>query len=90
MTDHDCSDVLAELNLYLDREMGEIDLARVEVHLRRCSPCLEAFDFEAELRRIVARGCRERASEELRARILEALEACAGEVERDEDVASPE
>lgn len=85
MKEHDCSEVLAELDLYLDREMDEADLTRIEIHLRRCSPCLEVFDFEAEFRRLVAAGCRERASEALRARILDALQACAGQAEFEDD-----
>ncbi len=78
MTDHDCDDVLAQLDLFLDRELDDGTRVRIEAHLRRCSPCLEAFDFESELRRVVARGCREQASEALRARVLDALRACEG------------
>ena len=83
MTDHDCDDVLSELDLYLDRELDSAAITRIELHLRACSPCLEAFDFESELRRVVARGCREQASEDLRNRVLDALRACEGQVDAD-------
>ncbi len=76
MTDHHCDEVLAELDLYLDGELDEARLAGIEEHLRQCSPCLEAFDFEAELRKVIAARCRERASDELRARILSAIASC--------------
>jgi mycothiol system anti-sigma-R factor len=81
MTGHNCEDALAELQLYLDKELDEETVVRIEAHLRGCSPCLEAYDFEAELRRVVARGCREQAPDSLRARVLDALRACEGEVD---------
>ena len=81
MTGHNCDDALSELHLYLDRELDSGTMARVEAHLRGCSPCLEAFDFEAELRRVVARGCREQAPDSLKSKVLDALKACEGEAE---------
>lgn len=72
--DDDCNNALAELYYYLDGEMDDVARARIEGHLRDCSPCLEAFDFEAELRRVVADRCRDRVPDELRSRILTALE----------------
>ena len=42
MTGHNCDDALAELHLYLDRELDEETVIRIEAHLRGCSPCLEA------------------------------------------------
>ena len=71
---HDCDDALAELYLYLDGELDDGTRVRIEAHLRQCSPCLEAFDFEAELRRIVADRCRDRVPEELRARVQALLD----------------
>ena len=43
-------------------------MLQVETHLRRCSPCLEAFDFEADLRRVIAAKCTEQVTPEVRAR----------------------
>ena len=70
----DCDDALAELYLFLDGELDDSARVRIESHLRQCSPCLEAFDFEAELRRIVADRCRDRVPDELRARIQTLLD----------------
>jgi len=81
MTDHDCDGVLAELDLFLDGELDESRLATIEAHLHQCSPCLEAFDFEAEFRRVIAARCRETASEQLRARVAAAIEAAADDSE---------
>lgn len=69
-----CDVALAELYQYLDGELTEESRARIEHHLRECSPCLEAFDFEAEVRRIVADRCRDQCPEALRNRIQAAIE----------------
>lgn len=73
----DCDLALNEIYIYLDGEMTASARARIEQHLRDCSPCLEAFDFEAELRRVVSDKCREHVPDDVRARILTALEAGA-------------
>lgn len=69
-----CDVALAELYEYLDGELDEASRQRIEQHLRECSPCLEAFDFEAEVRRLVADRCRDQCPEELRRRIQSAIE----------------
>ena len=79
MSDHTCDDALKDLQIYLDGELDEALRMRIEVHLRGCSPCLEAFDFEAELRRVIADRSRDRCPEALRQRILAELERCAAE-----------
>lgn len=74
MTDDNCDGALREIYRYLDGELTHEVRVRIEVHLRECSPCLEAFDFEAELRRLIAERCRERCPDELRDRIQQAIE----------------
>ena len=69
----DCDDAVAQLYAFLDGELDAQTVTRVEAHLRRCSPCLEAFDFEAELRKVVAVKCRDQVPDELRTRILTVL-----------------
>jgi mycothiol system anti-sigma-R factor len=69
-----CDVALAELYQYLDGELTEEARSRIERHLRECSPCLEAFDFEAEVRRLVADRCRDQCPEALRQRIQAAIE----------------
>lgn len=73
---HGCDDALTKLYEYLDNELDENLRAQIEAHLAECSPCLEAFDFEAELRRVIADRCQERVPEELRRRILSVLSEC--------------
>lgn len=50
----DCEAALAEVYSYLDHELTDVEHAQVLAHLETCSPCFEAFDFEAELRMVVA------------------------------------
>lgn len=69
-----CDVALAELYEYLDGELTEEARQRIEQHLRDCSPCLEAFDFEAEVRRLVADRCREQCPDALRQRIQSAID----------------
>lgn len=68
-----CKDALAELYLYLDGELTPDRLTSLRSHLEDCSPCFEAFDFEAELRMVVASRCREAVPDALRQRILSSL-----------------
>ncbi|MGH9151674.1 MAG: mycothiol system anti-sigma-R factor [Acidimicrobiales bacterium] len=76
MHDHGkCADAVERLYHYLDGELDEARMALVKSHLDECLPCLEAFDFEAELRQLVARKCREVVPEALRVRITLALQA---------------
>ena len=42
-------------------------------HLDDCPPCLEAYDFEAELRQVVAPQCREQVPDTLMAKVRAAL-----------------
>jgi mycothiol system anti-sigma-R factor len=70
----DCNNILRELYQYLDGELTEADRANIAHHLDDCSPCLEAFDFEAELRMVVRSRCMEQVPEALRQRIARAIE----------------
>ena len=59
----------------MDARVGDLEgnAAKIKRHLDDCSPCLEAYDFEAELRVAIARKCRDSVPETLRIRIHEAL-----------------
>lgn len=69
----DCNDALHELYEFLDGELTDDRRATIERHLTDCSPCLEAFDFQAEVRLVIAQKCRDEVPESLKARIAEAL-----------------
>lgn len=74
--DSPCNDALQEIYEYLNGEMTDERRTLIAKHLDDCSPCLEAFDFENELRQLVARHCHEEAPEDLRRRIAEAIAMC--------------
>jgi mycothiol system anti-sigma-R factor len=71
----DCNETLRELYGYLDGHLTEDDRSHIQHHLDDCSPCLEAFDFEAELRQVVRNRCTDTVPEALRTRIASAIEA---------------
>ncbi|MFP3914225.1 MAG: mycothiol system anti-sigma-R factor [Actinomycetota bacterium] len=51
-----CDQALAEIYLYLDRELTWWRRRRIRRHLADCPPCLNGFTFERRLR-IVVRDC---------------------------------
>jgi len=53
----DCSDVLAEVYLYLDLECTDDRRMLIREHLDECSPCLREFGIEQEVKALVARCC---------------------------------
>ncbi len=57
----------------LDGELTESKRTQIREHLDDCSPCLEAFDFEAELRIVIKHRCRDEVPESLRDRVAEKL-----------------
>jgi mycothiol system anti-sigma-R factor len=69
----ECQDALRTLYHYLDGELTPERRLDIQRHLSECSPCLGAFDFEAELKAIVARCCRDQVPDSLRQKIAEAL-----------------
>ena len=73
MADDNCDDALHELYGFLDGELTVERRAKIQSHLDDCPPCYEAFDFEAELRIVIARKCTEQVPDALKRRIAEAI-----------------
>jgi mycothiol system anti-sigma-R factor len=69
----DCDDAVHRLYHFLDGELDDARRADIRKHLDECLPCLEAFDFEAELRQVIAMKCRDQVPESLRQRVADAL-----------------
>lgn len=70
----DCEAALAEIYTFLDGELTEEKRILIAGHLEGCNPCIEAFDFEAELRMVVSTKCKnDEVPESLRLRIAEKL-----------------
>jgi mycothiol system anti-sigma-R factor len=70
-----CQEAIATLYSFLDGELTPDRREQIQNHLEECGPCFEAFDFEAELKALIARKCRDEVPEALRRRVAEALRA---------------
>jgi mycothiol system anti-sigma-R factor len=68
--DKDCAEVLENLFLFLDHEMGDASYAEIKEHLDECAPCLAKYTLEQVVKTLVARSCREPAPATLRDRVL--------------------
>lgn len=68
-----CVEVVEMLYHYLDGELSEERRVVITRHLDDCPPCLDAFDFESELRVVIAHRCREEVPDSLRKKVAEAL-----------------
>ena len=68
MTDP-CEQALHELYHFLDGALTDERRTLISSHLDDCNTCLGAFDFETELRHVVAERCRESVPDHLRLRI---------------------
>jgi mycothiol system anti-sigma-R factor len=69
----DCREALHRIYHFLDGELTTERRREIEEHLNGCSPCLQMFGFESEIRRIVACKCQEVVPEGLRERIAAAI-----------------
>jgi mycothiol system anti-sigma-R factor len=78
-----CRDCARVLNPYLDRELSDEDVAEVKEHLLDCSGCLDLYQFEESVRRLVRVRCQEQgAPESLRQRITLSFTAERTRLER--------
>lgn len=69
----DCGSYVERLYEFLDGELTVERRITIQAHLDGCPPCFEAFDFEAELRIVIAQSCREEVPEHLRLQVLRAI-----------------
>ena len=73
MAEHNCDDALHDLYHFLHGELTPEKRTAIEHHLDDCPPCGETFDFEAELRLIIAKKCSDTVPDSLRQRIADAI-----------------
>ncbi len=68
--DTPCTEVLAEVFLFLDNECDERRRAKVQQHLEECTPCLREYGIEDEVKELVHRKCGgDRAPDSLKERV---------------------
>lgn len=64
--DVDCSEALSAMYLFLDKEqLSSDEVAQIKSHLDDCIPCLESFEFEAELKQVIRKRCTDEVPEAL-------------------------
>ncbi len=54
----DCNETLRELERFLDHELPAGAKHAIDQHLEGCLDCLQAFDFHAELKMVIATKAR--------------------------------
>ena len=69
----DCEETIREVYRYLDGELTGFRRWQITRHLNRCPPCHHGFDFELELRQVIATRCHDEVPEELKRRIADAI-----------------
>lgn len=73
-----CQEALEQVYLYLDGEMCEVDCASFIAHIDDCTPCLQEFGVEQQVKALVSRCCGgEQASAELKSQVLQKLRTFA-------------
>lgn len=74
----ECEEALARLQVYLDGELDDGEVAQVAAHLSACYPCMDRAELEQQVRALVRRSCQERAPAGLMERIRLQLSLAGG------------
>lgn len=69
----DCEQTIRQVYPYLDGELTTLRRWQITRHLNRCPPCQHGFEFEVELRQVIASRCHDEVPYELKQRIAEAI-----------------
>lgn len=69
----DCKETIRELDAYLDGELPDDLRHHIHAHLDGCMDCLQAFDFQAELKAAIRRKC---SNDKLPDGLLERIAIC--------------
>jgi mycothiol system anti-sigma-R factor len=73
----DCGTMVSRLYNFLDGELTDERRAKIQTHLDGCPSCYSAFDFEAELRVVVANRAQTEVPPHLVDRIRMSIFNCA-------------
>jgi mycothiol system anti-sigma-R factor len=73
LSETDCTEVLQEIELYLDGELSHERTVRLVDHLGHCSPCQDRAEFHQKLRSIVRAKCQAETPAHLAERIRSAI-----------------
>lgn len=53
----DCNQTLRDIETFLDGELPDGEYQHVLGHINECMECFHAYDFQAELKQLIARKC---------------------------------
>lgn len=53
----DCSQILTELERFVDSELDGVRAEEIKEHLEACGPCLDRAEFRERLRTLVSSKC---------------------------------
>jgi mycothiol system anti-sigma-R factor len=68
-----CDETIERLYFYLDGELTEQRRIEITRHLDLCGPCVGAYGFETELRRVISNRCKDHVPDALIERVATAL-----------------
>ena len=71
-----CNETIRELDAFLDGELPNDVRDHIHEHLDQCLDCLQAFDFQAELKQAIRRKCQ---NDEMPPGLLGRIEMCFDE-----------
>jgi mycothiol system anti-sigma-R factor len=74
VSSEECRKVIVQLYEFLDAELTEERREQVRDHLDHCGSCLEAFEFEAELRAVIVSRAKEQVPPSLLQRLAKLIE----------------
>jgi anti-sigma factor (TIGR02949 family) len=72
--DSKCEQILARVHEFLDHELDEASFEAIRAHLEACEHCLDDYDVEMAVKKLVNRCCRgQHAPPQLRVTILTSI-----------------
>ena len=74
----DCNAVIQELYTFLDGELSDGRRVQIEHHFTGCIDCHEVVEFHASLKMTISAKCQENVPDDLRQRILQAIQRTDG------------
>ncbi|MEX0991580.1 MAG: mycothiol system anti-sigma-R factor [Actinomycetota bacterium] len=75
MSETDCQEILAQIELYLDHELEEVRCVEIQEHLELCGPCTDRAEFRRSLKVLISKKCRcEDVPEGLMSRVFAVLD----------------
>lgn len=75
MSPVDCDDVLKQVWLFLDGELGEAEFEEIRVHITECGECGSRFEFQRRFLTLIEQKCQEGPlPDTLRQRLFKLLE----------------